>query len=80
MFVLSGLQQAEGFYLDLQDAKLIELDNNDERSWPRSGQLFLRGLSYEKIARMDVPKEIAWIRLQSTKSYAFQPYDYLAEI
>jgi hypothetical protein len=79
-FVLKDVRSSERWSLDLRHTKVGRLDNADAQSWPRKGNLLLRGFTYDEIGDVDAQKEIAWLRRQPSNSYSFQPYDHLAAV
>jgi len=68
--------------LDMRNARVKTLDD-EKRSWPPEGQLFLDGLVYEHLSA-DAPKgaktRLEWLRRQPQDSFRPQPYEHLASV
>jgi sRNA-binding regulator protein Hfq len=81
-FVWTGVESPEKVTLDLRSAKIGTLWD-DERSWPKPGELLLDGLVYEKLfetAPQDADTRIKWLRLQPKDPFLPQPYEQLADV
>ncbi len=62
----SDLAQSDDMALDLRRAS-VRLLNDDEKSWPKPGQLYLEGLEYQRIpdnSPLDVTCRLRWLALQ----------------
>ncbi len=68
--------------LDLRSAKIGTLWD-EEKSWPKKGNLYLHGLVYDSLDGMapkDFKSRIEWLRLNGGKEFSPQPYEQLAEV
>ncbi|MGA2069959.1 MAG: hypothetical protein ABSG97_01305 [Sedimentisphaerales bacterium] len=68
--------------LDLRNAKTRVL-NDDEKSWPDEGNLFLDGFVYEDIgdkSPKDAIKRIDWLNRQGYERFRAGPYEQLAKV
>ncbi|TKJ33703.1 MAG: hypothetical protein CEE38_20185 [Planctomycetes bacterium B3_Pla] len=79
-FGLANVDSPGEMTLDLRSAKIGALDD-DQESWPESGQLFLHGLEYNEISN-EPPggskTRINWLKLQD--GFWPQPYEQLAKV
>jgi sRNA-binding regulator protein Hfq len=73
---------ADQMILDLRLAK-TESFWDDERNWPKAGNLFLEGFHYERLddeAPYGADKRKKWLRLQPRDKFRPQPYEQLAAV
>lgn len=77
----SAKGEFESAILYLTDASVGAIID-DDKSWPRQGQLYLDGLVYARVAGgpRDVEKRLMWLGLQPEKPFARQPYFQLAKV
>jgi sRNA-binding regulator protein Hfq len=71
---------SKGTWLDLRLMKVATL-LDDESGWPREGNLFLDGFTYDRIedhAPKDAVSRIRWLHRQSHNTMHTQPYEQLA--
>jgi hypothetical protein len=81
-FQLDGVIWSQNAILDLRHAKVGTLLNN-EKSWPKKGNLFLEGFIYDEIddrASLSAHTQIEWLHLQPQGPFRPQPYDQLAAV
>ena len=79
---LTGVDSDTDMTLDLRSARIGTLWD-DQRSWPKSGKLFLHGLAYQEIhddAPTDPETRVKWLRLQPKDHFRPKPYEQLAEV
>jgi len=82
IFHWHGIETPEKAKLGLRSAKVGTL-YDEEKSWPKQGQLYLQGLVYDEIvylAPTDAKSRIKWLRLQPSENFSPQPYEQLAKV
>jgi len=78
--IYTGVKSLEKAKLDLRSAKIGTL-LDEEKSWPKKGNLYLHGMVYEEIfhkSPRDAKSRIKWLRLNG--GFSPQPYEQLAEV
>ena len=81
-FVYTGVKSPEGAELDLRSAKIGVLFD-EEKSWPKEGNLYLHGTVYEEIFQespRDAKRRIKWLTLNGGEGFSPQPYEQLASV
>ena len=81
-FVYTDVESPEKAILSLRSARIGTLWD-EERSWPKKGNLYLHGLVYDNLddeSPKDVKSRIEWLRLNGGKEFSPQPYEQLAEV
>jgi hypothetical protein len=74
--------EAEKTILDLRLAEVGTLWD-DEKSWPKAGNLFLDGFRYERFSEespLQAESRIKWLRRQPLDKFLPQPYEQLAAV
>jgi hypothetical protein len=76
---LDGLPDADNSTIDLKNTSVAALVD-DDKSWPRRGNLHLDGFVYDRIARgpTDSKKRLEWLARQA--EFKPQPYRQLAKV
>jgi hypothetical protein len=78
-FIWKKVASRKGATLHLRSARIGTLQD-DQRSWPDKGKLFLHGLVYDEIAPVRAKSRIEWLRRQPNKPFRPQPYEQLAAV
>jgi len=88
-FYWMDVQSPEDVRLDLRSAKIGTL-RDQEKSWPKKGELFLHGLDYDgihNIAPREADSRIEWLGRQYNKKaekhkdqFSPQPYEHLVRV
>ena len=77
-----NVQMPEKIILDLRSAK-VGTFWDEEKSWPKIGNLFLNGFVYDEIqhsAPTDAKSRINWLKRQPASQFLPQPYEQLAGV
>ena len=83
---LKNVSNPKEMILDLSCAKIRKLVH-EEKSWPKEGNLFLDGLTYDKIdvigakdSNSSKDLRLKWLELQNRDNFSLQPYEQLARV
>jgi hypothetical protein len=82
LLFLNGIKAPNDMILDLRSANINSLFD-DEKSWPKAGNLFLDNFMYSEfysVAPTDAKSRIDWLHRQPTGHFFAQPYDQLAGV
>jgi hypothetical protein len=80
IFELSNSESSQKDLLDLRDAK-VRILSNQEKNWPKPKNLQLEGFVFNELgsqASLDPKTQIEWLRLQSP--FVTQPYEQMATV